>query len=123
MTLKELYSKIEGDYDMAMQILRIEKLLDKHIRKLPDNQIFIDFEAAGKAMDGNALFESAHAIKGVCANLGLVKLSKLASDVTEEFRPGNERCLSDEEVRCALNAVNELYNKTCIEIQKYETEA
>ena len=31
MTLKELYSKIGGDYDQAVRVLRMEKLIDKHI--------------------------------------------------------------------------------------------
>ena len=31
MTLQELYSQIQGDYDKAMQVLRMEKLLDKDI--------------------------------------------------------------------------------------------
>ena len=35
MTLRELYQKIDGNYDRGIQILRVEKLMDKHIRKLP----------------------------------------------------------------------------------------
>lgn len=123
MTLKELYCKIEGDYDQAMQVLRIEKLMDKHIKKLPANPIFANLENAGKTVDETALFESAHAIKGVCSNLGLVKLAKSASDIAEEFRPGNERKMTDSEVQGIINEMTELFKKTALEIKKYEQSA
>lgn len=50
MTLQELYAAIDGDYRQALNVLRIEKLLDKHIRKFPDNTIFADLQAAARAM-------------------------------------------------------------------------
>ena len=37
MTLQELYRQIGGDYEQALKVLRVEKLADKHIRKLPGN--------------------------------------------------------------------------------------
>lgn len=123
MTLQELYSQIQGDYDKAMQVLRMEKLLDKHIRKLPANSIFGDLAAAGESMDANALFENAHAVKGVCANLGLVKLSALASDIAEEFRPGNARRLTDAQVKQILNEIDALYQKTASAIEQYTLSA
>ena len=123
MTLKELYDGIEGDYEQALKVLRMEKLLDKHIRKFPANTIFAELEKAGEAMNGEALFESAHAIKGVCANLGLVKLSSLASQIAEEFRPGNPRTLSDGEVAEKIRAIGELYQKAAEGIRLYEASA
>lgn len=120
MTLNELYKKIGGDYDRAMMVLRIEKLLDKHIRKLPSNPIFAGLEEAGKAMDGNAIFESAHAIKGVASNLGLVKISDLSAEICDEFRPGNARRLSDAELKSLIEEVGELYKIACAGIEEYE---
>ena len=32
MTIQELYGKIGGDYEQALRVLRMDKLLDKHIR-------------------------------------------------------------------------------------------
>ena len=91
MTIRELYQTIEGDYDQAIRTLRMDKLLDKHIRKLAHNGVIERLFAAGDVMDPNELFEAAHAIKGVTANLGLVKLSDAAADLTEEFRPGRTK--------------------------------
>ena len=120
MTLQELYQNIDGNYDQAIKVLRMDKLLDKHIRKLTKNGVVEQLLAAGKDMDPTQLFETAHAAKGVCANLGLVKLSSAASEIAEEYRPGNPRRFTDDEVKEKLDAIAALYQKTADGIQAYE---
>ena len=120
MTLQELYTMIGGDYDQAMRVLRMEKLLDKHIRKLTKNGVVEKLIEAGQGMDPTALFESAHAMKGVCANLGLVSLSQAASEIAEEYRPGNSRTLSDGEVKDRLARIAAMYEQTADGIRRYE---
>ena len=120
MTLQELYSNIGGDYTQAQKVLRMDKLINKHICRLPDNGVVETMIEAGKTMDANALFETSHAVKGVCANLGLVRLSGLASEISEEFRPGNPRTHSDAEVREILDEAEALYRKTKEKILKYK---
>ena len=119
MTLQELYASIDGDYDQALRVLRMDRLLDKHIRKLTANGVVDRLLEAGKTMDPTELFESAHAVKGVCGNLGLTKLASLSSDIAEEFRPGNPRKLSDDEVARMLDEIAELYKKTSDGINEY----
>lgn len=119
MTLKELYLKIDGDYSAAMRILPIESLLDKLIRKLPDTQAFADLAKAGETMDPAAIFESAHAIKGVSGNLGLTGLYRLASELSDEFRPGSARKHTDDEVKGMLADIAALYEKTAAGIREY----
>lgn len=120
MTLKELYEKIGGSYERATGVLRIEKLIDKHIRKFPNGGVVDALLKAGESMDPTALFESAHAMKGVCANLGLIGLAEAASDIAEEYRPGNARKLTDEGVKEKLRNIGELYGTTCDGIREYE---
>ena len=119
MTLEELYAQIGGSYEQAMRVLRMERLLDKHIRKLPQNGVMERLAAAGESMDATELFESAHAMKGVCGNLGLVTLAAVVSDIAEEFRPGNERKLSDDEVKAKIAQAGELYAKAAEGIRQY----
>ena len=119
MTLAELYTEIDGDYEQALKVLRIEKLIDKHIRRLPSNTIFADLDEAGKEMDASKLFESAHAIKGVCSNLGLVKLSDAAAEICDEFRPGNARKFTDEEIKNKIGFVDAMFAKAVAGIEKY----
>lgn len=120
MTLEELYAAIDGDYSQAVRILRVEKLIDKHIRRLPASPLFAELAEAGRSMDAARLFECAHALKGVCSNLGLAKLASLSSIVCDEFRPGNARTLTDEQVAQKLGEIDALFIKATESIRKYE---
>ena len=120
MTLQELYQEIDGDYEQAVRVLRMDKLIDKHIRKLTQNGVVENLLSAGNDLDPTQMFETAHAMKGVCANLGLVILSAMASEIAEEYRPGNPRKLTDDEVRGRIAKISELYQKTAEGIRKYE---
>ena len=120
MTLRELYSSIGEDYEQALRVLRVEKLVDKHIRKLTKNGLIEGLLAAGEGMDPAQLFEAAHAAKGNCGNLGLTKLCEASSEIAEEFRPGNPRKMTDEEVGGKLREIGELYGKTAEAINRYE---
>ncbi len=119
MTLSELYQAIGGNYEQALKVLRIEKLIDKHIRKLPNNAIFGELVAAGKTMDSVSLFENAHAMKGVCSNLGLVKIAAIASEISEEFRPGNSRALTDEQVTEKIQEIDRMFQTATEKILEY----
>ena len=81
--------------------------------------IFADLDEAGKEMDASKLFESAHAIKGVCSNLGLVKLSDAAAEICDEFRPGNARKFTDEEIKNKIGFVDAMFAKAVAGIEKY----
>ena len=119
MNIQELYQSIDGDYDQAIRVLRVEKLVDKHIRRFVDNDVVDGLLAAGSSMDPTDLFEAAHAVKGVAANLGITKLSDAASEITEDFRPGNERKLSDEDVKQRIETIRELHEQIVYKIRKY----
>lgn len=120
MTIRELYQKIGGDYDQVINVLRMEKLVDKHVRRFADNGVVDKVLAAGEDMNPTELFETTHAMKGVCANLGFTELTKAASELTEEFRPGHERMLTDDEVRARLSAIRETYQRVLEGLREYE---
>ena len=120
MTLQELYTSIDGSYDHAVQIMRMEKLINRYLLKFPNSGVNEALVAAGASMDPTALFESAHAMKGVCANMGFDKLSAAAGEITEEFRPGSARTLSDDEVRAKIAAIDAMYQRTVDGIRAYE---
>ena len=123
MTLKELYAAFDGDYEAATKVLRVEKLIDKHIRRLPASGIFAGLNEAGASMDGERIFESAHAIKGVCSNLGLVNIAAVASEIAEEFRPGSSRTLTDEQVAEKVQSLDGMFQTAVKEIQAYAQSA
>ncbi len=105
MTVQELYEAIGGNYEGAKQIMMADNLIARIIVKLLNDDSCARMLAAEETMDPAELFEGAHAMKGVYANLGLDTLSRAAGEISEEFRPGNPRRLSDEEVHARLAAV------------------
>jgi predicted NBD/HSP70 family sugar kinase len=90
----------------------MEKLMDKHIRKLTKNGVVDALLAAGKTMDPVQLFETAHAVKGVCANLGLVALSEAASEIAEAYRPGCARTMTTEQTAEKLEECRKMGRET-----------
>ena len=119
MTIQELYAKIGGNYEQAQKIMKMDKLIDRYVRKLATSGTYEKLMEAGKTMDPTLLFEAAHAMKGVCANLGLDKLAHAASEITEEFRPGAVRKLTDGEIKDKLAVLDEMYQKTVKGIEEY----
>ncbi len=112
MTVQELYQTIEGDYSAALKVMMMEPLVKRMIVKLLDDPNCEKLLKAGETMDEKGIFEAAHALKGTSASLGLLKLSSMAGEVCEAFRPGKERDLSDAEVKERLEAIRALYEKT-----------
>lgn len=120
MTIQQLYEKIGGNYEQAVRVMKKDKLIDKYVRKLKDSNVGDALAQAGEAMDAEKLFESAHAMKGVCSNLGLDALANAADELTEEFRPGNPRRLTDDAVREKIETVLRRYRDTVQGIAEYE---
>ena len=50
-TIRELYMIIGGDYESALNVLRVEKLVDKHIRRFPKSDVAQRLFAAVESMD------------------------------------------------------------------------
>ncbi len=122
MTTPELYELIGGNYEHALQIMRKDKMIGKYVLKLGGSDLNERLRAAAESMDAAQIFESAHAMKGVCGNLGLDALAEAAGEITEEFRPGSVRRLPDDEVRAKLAALDAFYERTLEGIRRYETE-
>ena len=111
MTVQELYQQIDGDYEAAKRVMMMDQMISRFIVKFLDDKTYDRLMAAGESMDPAALFEAAHTLKGVAANLGLTKIGALSSEVTEEFRPGKERTMGDETVKAKLAEISALYAK------------
>lgn len=119
MTIQELYAKIGGNYEQAQKIMKMDKLIDRYVRKLATSGAYEKLAEAGKTMNAALLFESAHALKGVCANLGLDCIASAAGEITEEFRPGAVRKMTDAEVQEKLAALGEMYQRAVRGIEEY----
>ena len=61
-------------------------------------------------------------MKGVCANLGLDNLSRQASDIAEQFRPGSTRTMSDAELSERIAAIRSDYERSVESIRRFAGE-
>lgn len=111
MTTQELYAKIGGNYEHALQIMKMDKLISKYILRFRDNTVYARLKEASAALGPGEMFESAHTLKGVCANLGLDDLAAAAGVLADEFRPGQSRRMTDEQVREMLARIEEMYQR------------
>lgn len=122
MTVQELYERVGGSYDNAKRILQMDKLIGRFVLKFLDDKSYEKLTAAWAAKDAAGVFDGAHAIKGVCANLGLSTLSEQASAIAEEFRPGNARTMDDAEVDRRMEELKATYDRTIEGIRAFAAE-
>ena len=119
MTIQEMYEKVGGSYESAKKILPMDKMIAKFVQKFLTDKSYEKLSAAHDAGDATGMFEGSHALKGVCANLGFNDLSKMASEISEEYRPGNARTMSDEELDSRFTDLKALYDRTIAGIQEF----
>ena len=122
MTPKELYERIGGDYDAALKILMNDALIGRFIVKIPEDPSCPNLLKAAETLDPAGMFEASHAMKGVYANLGLTNLSAAASVITEEFRSGSQRRMSDEAVQEKVAEIKEMYHTAITAIDEFKKE-
>ena len=122
MTIPELYDSIGASYESAKRILPMDKLIGKFVLKFLDDKSCEKLLAGYAAGNGTEIFEGAHALKGVCANLGMDALSARASEIAEQFRPGHDRTMSDAELAAAIEDVRALYESSVAGIRAYAAE-
>jgi HPt (histidine-containing phosphotransfer) domain-containing protein len=119
MTVQELYAQIGASYDSAKKILPSDRLIGKFVQRFLTDQSCGKLLTAHENGDVTGMFEGAHALKGVCANLGFNELSRMASDLSEEYRPGNTPAMSPEEVEQRFAELKALYDRTISGIQEF----
>ena len=119
MTIQELYEKIGGSYESAKKILPSDRMIGKFVQKFLTEGSCEKLLAAHEAGDETGMFEASHALKGVCANLGFNDLSKMASEISEEYRPTNQKTMSPDEVNQRFAELKELYERTIAGIKEF----
>ena len=122
MTVQELYANIGGNYESAKRILPMDKLIAKFIVKFLDDKSAEKLFSAWSGGDGTAIFEGAHALKGVCGNLGLDALGESARIVTEECREGNTPTMGARELDGLVEKMKDDYTRTIEAIRRFSAE-
>ncbi len=86
MNLKECFDVFGGDYNDVMGRLLTEERVKKFLLMFLKDTSFSELETAMQKKDYDCAFRAAHTLKGVCANLSIVKLGEAASRITESLR-------------------------------------
>lgn len=91
MTLEQMYQSIGSDLNDVLKRLRKPALVSRLVKKYEaGNAKHIEaLEQAISQKNYEAVFDPAHAIKGVAMNLGFAKLSESATELTESARAGD----------------------------------
>ncbi len=120
MTIQELYARIDGNYEAVRRILPMDALIGKFIIRLLSDDSCDRLMKAYSENDFGGMFEAAHSMKGVYANLGLLDLSAMASAVAEEFRPGKERKMTESELSELMGSLKEKFDSSMASIREFE---
>jgi HPt (histidine-containing phosphotransfer) domain-containing protein len=88
MTVKECYTKLEGDYEGVLSRLMKDALVSRFLLMFLDDKEHTAFHEALDAGDYPTAFRAVHTLKGACLNLGFTKLAGFADVLTETLRNG-----------------------------------
>lgn len=81
MTLREAYALLGGDLAETEARLGSRALLIKHLKKFPEDGAMSALRAAWEARDEAAMWQAAHALRGVSGTLGLGGLAEAAGQL------------------------------------------
>lgn len=90
MTVKECYDMMGGGYEDVIKRLLDDKRVVKFAVKFLDDANYNTLQDSMQREDYETAFRAAHSIKGVCQNLGFLKLSQSSAALTEALRSGKK---------------------------------
>ncbi len=114
MNINEVYDILGGNFREVSARLGSERIVDKFLRRFPEDPSYRNLTDARAAGDVGGAFLAAHTLKGIASTLGLADLYSAASVLTEELRPrekmAEERYFSavDEAYYRAVGAISSL---------------
>lgn len=120
MTLRECYESMGADYDEALRIFMSEARMEKYLMKFLVDPTFPQLQEAIQKQDIETAFRCAHTLKGVSLNLGMKKLARVSSDLTEYFRPLDAAAFQNREQLAAVyHQVKASYEETISTSKQY----
>lgn len=109
MKTSECYDRLGGDYEEILQRFKTEARIQKFLGMLLRDTSYSNLCTALGEKDYDAAFRAAHTLKGVALNLGLGRLAKSSSVLTEALRARQE----NDAVRPLFLLLEQDYTETC----------
>lgn len=114
MTLNETYDKMGGNYKDVIGRFYSQDLVERFLKKFPDDPSYSELLEAFEAGDVKAAFCASHTLKGICQSLSISNLIQPLRTMTELLRA--EKL---EEARALLPQVQTQYGITVEAIREY----
>ena len=86
MKLQEIDKAILDYEDVMQRFMNNEGLLRRVLQKFMEDESFAHLKEALEQKDVEQAFKEAHTLKGLAANMSMVELAQVASDMTELLR-------------------------------------
>ena len=119
MTLRELYTAIDGDYEGVLgRMMNRESMVQKFVLKFLGDASYDTLLQSMEAGDYESAFRAAHTIKGVCQNLSFTTLYQSSHALAEALRNGYTP-----EAPALYAQVQADYEKTVSAIRAYQAES
>lgn len=91
MTIREIYSEVGGDYnDFFGRIPKEDKIIT-FVKMYAANTDIQEMISAYRECNYRKVFEKSHNLKGMAANLSLVKMQSIISQICEAVRFGDPK--------------------------------
>lgn len=91
MELKDFYDGIGANVsDVLGRFGGMEAMVKKFLGKFKDDQSFQKLAEAVERKDAAAIETASHTLKGVCSNLGISGLQKIAEEILAHVRAGKD---------------------------------
>lgn len=88
-TIEQAYEQVGGNYQDVLKRLMNEALVRRFMGKFLDDTSFASLKEGLQEKDVDKAFMAAHTLKGVCLNLGFLKLFEPTNEITEVLRVGS----------------------------------
>lgn len=115
MNLKECYQAVGGNYEDVMRRFMSEERVDRFLKMFLGDQSFTNLCDAMNSGDYDEAFRAVHTMKGICMNLGFVKLMESCIILTENLRTGEP----DMETKAWLEQTKDNYLRTTEAIRNH----
>lgn len=118
MNIKECCEEMGTDYQNLRYRFGTDERIARFMRLFLRDESYAQLKKALEEKDYTLAFRAAHTLKGVCLNVGLDRLQKSASELTEAVRGGIPKPNTGE----LMQTVTADYELTIRTIEKYMTE-
>lgn len=116
MTVKDVYDEINGDFDEIMGRMNSEDFIATLLGMFLEDQSYGQLVLAMEQENYTEGFRAAHNMKGLCANISMSGLGRIAEEMTEALRDGKDISKAKE----LMPLLTEHYQKTVDTIKKFQ---